>query len=68
MPTYLHGLDGAREVGSDGLLAEDVLSRLGGRLDLVGVELGRGADPHGLHLRVADDFHALIMKNEKKGK
>lgn len=67
MSTYLYGLDGAREVGSDGLLAEDVLSRFGSRLDLVGVELGRGADPHSLHLRVVDDFHALTMTNKDKG-
>ena len=42
------------EVGRDRLLAEDVLARVGARLDLLGVELRRRAQPHRLDVRVVD--------------
>ena len=64
--THLHGLDGSLEVGRDRLLAEDVLARLGGGLDLVGVELRGGAHPHRLHVRVVDHLHPLhILRWER---
>ena len=57
---HIDGIDSPRQVGGNGLLTEDVLP--GGRafLDLVRVELGRGADPHRLDVGVVDDLCVCV--------
>ena len=55
-------LDGLQQIGRDRLLAEDVLTRVGTRTDLVCVELRGRADPDGLNVRVVDDVHVGVAE------
>ena len=63
-PPYLDSLDRTLEVSGNWLLAEDMLACCRAFFDLVGVELGGGADPNGLDVRVVDD---LGRKREREG-
>ena len=57
--TGVDGLNRLGQVRGDGLLAKDVFAVGGTGLDLLGMELRRGADPDSIDLRVGDDLHGI---------
>lgn len=57
---YLDGLDGTRKISSNGLLTEDMLASLGAFLDLISMELRRGANPDLLYTRWVKSTRPLL--------
>jgi hypothetical protein len=58
--TGVDGLDSLGQVSSDRLLAENVFSVGSSSLDLFGMELGWGANPDGINIRVSNDIHGIV--------